>query len=83
VDCPRSSADQSEGLLIPRPQVRILPGALRNGSIFPVVTGTTGNARLFDGYPDLKLELVENRVFDGGLQLLEYVPTVLDGPPGA
>ena len=23
-----------------------------------------------------------NRAFDGGLQLLEYVPTVLDGPPG-
>jgi hypothetical protein len=26
--------------------------------------------------------LVESRTFDGRLQLLEYVPTVLDGPPG-
>jgi len=25
----------------------------------------------------------DSRTFDGGLQLLEYVPTVLDGPPGA
>ena len=28
-------------------------------------------------------ELVDHRTFDGRLQLLEYVPTVLDGPPGA
>jgi hypothetical protein len=35
-----------------------------------------------DGYPDVALELVESRLFDGRLQLLEYVPTVLDGPPG-
>ena len=27
-------------------------------------------------------DLVESRTFDGGLQLLEYVPTVLDGPAG-
>jgi len=26
---------------------------------------------------------VDKRTFDGRLQLLEYVPTVLDGPPGA
>ncbi len=34
-------------------------------------------------YPDVALDLVEKRTFDGRLQLLEYVPTVLDGPPGA
>ena len=39
--------------------------------------------RIFDGYPDIALDLVETRTFDGRLQLLEYVPTVLDGPPGA
>jgi dihydrofolate reductase len=51
--------------------------------VFPVITGATGRDRVLDGYPDVALDLVESRVFDGRLQLLEYVPTVLDGPPGA
>jgi len=49
--------------------------------VFPVITGATGRDRIFDGYPDVRLELVESRLFDGRLQLLEYVPTPLDGPP--
>ena len=49
--------------------------------VFPVITGATGQARFFDKYPDVKLELVDHRLFDGRLQLLEYVPTVLDEPP--
>mgnify|MGYP003543259841 CR=1 FL=1 len=51
--------------------------------VFPVITGATGKERIFDGYPDLTLDLVESRTFDGRLQLLEYVPTVLTGPPGS
>jgi dihydrofolate reductase len=51
--------------------------------VFPVITGSTGRDRIYDGYPDVSLDMVGNRVFDGRLQLLEYVPTVLDGPPGA
>lgn len=51
--------------------------------IFPVITGATGLQRLFEGYPDISLDLVRTRTFDGRLQLLEYVPTVLDGPPDA
>jgi dihydrofolate reductase len=50
--------------------------------VFPVITGATGRERIFDGYPDVALELVESRTFDGRLQLLEYGPTVLEGPPG-
>ncbi|GHF71382.1 dihydrofolate reductase family protein [Amycolatopsis bartoniae] len=50
--------------------------------VFPVITGVTGRERIFDGYPDIVLDLVESRTFDGRLQLLEYVPRVLDGPPG-
>ncbi|WP_430647186.1 dihydrofolate reductase family protein [Agromyces sp. GXS1127] len=50
--------------------------------VFPVITGATGTDRIFDDYPDVRLELVQSRTFEGGLQLLEYVPTVLDGPPG-
>jgi dihydrofolate reductase len=49
--------------------------------VFPVITGATGRERIFDHYPDVALELVDTRTFDGRLQLLEYVPTVLDGPP--
>ena len=49
--------------------------------VFPVITGATGRDRIFDGYPDIALDLVDSRTFDGRLQLLEYVPTVLDGPP--
>jgi hypothetical protein len=44
--------------------------------------GATGKERIFDGYPDIALELIESRTFDDRLQLLEYVPTLLDGPPG-
>lgn len=51
--------------------------------VFPVITGATGRDRIFDGYRDIALELVDHRTFDGRLQLLEYVPTVLDAPPGA
>jgi dihydrofolate reductase len=51
--------------------------------IFPVITGATGQDGIFEGYPDVRLELVQSRTFEGGLQLLEYVPTVLEGPPGA
>jgi len=51
--------------------------------VFPVITGSTGKDRIYDGYPDVSLEMVGSRVFDGRLQLLEYVPTVLSGPPRA
>jgi dihydrofolate reductase len=50
--------------------------------VFPVITGSTGHDRIYDGYPDVALELVNTRLFDGRLQLLEYAPTVLTGPPG-
>lgn len=49
--------------------------------IFPFITGATGQERIFDGYTDVGLELVESRTFDKGMQLLTYVPTLLDGPP--
>ena len=50
--------------------------------VFPVITGATGKERIFDGYPDIALDLIESRTFDDRLQLLEYVPTLLDAPPG-
>jgi dihydrofolate reductase len=50
--------------------------------VFPVITGKTGRERIYDGYPDVGLEMVTSQTFDGQIQLLEYVPTVLAGPPG-
>jgi dihydrofolate reductase len=50
--------------------------------VFPVITGSSGRDGIYDGYPDVSLDLVRNRTFDGRLQLLEYIPTVLAGPPG-
>jgi len=50
--------------------------------VFPVITGSTGRDRIYDGYPDVALDMVASRTFDGRLQLLEYLPTVLAGPPG-
>jgi dihydrofolate reductase len=51
--------------------------------VFPVITGATGSDRIYDGYPDVALEMISSRTFDGRIQLLEYAPTVLAGPPGA
>jgi dihydrofolate reductase len=51
--------------------------------VFPVITGRTGRDRIYDGYSDVSLDMVSSRVFDRRLQLLEYVPTVLDGLPSA
>jgi dihydrofolate reductase len=49
--------------------------------VFPVITGSTGRDRIYDGYPDVSLDLLASRTFDGRLQLVEYRPTVLNGPP--
>jgi dihydrofolate reductase len=49
--------------------------------MFPVITGATGQERIYDGYPDVALDMVASRTFDGQIQLVEYVPRVLDGPP--
>ena len=50
--------------------------------VFPVITGKTGTDRIYDGYPDVGLDMISSRTFDGRSQLVEYVPRVLAGPPG-
>ena len=47
-----------------------------------MITGKTGTDRIYDGYPDVALDMVDSRTFDGQIQLVEYVPRVLRGPPG-
>ncbi|HZQ49429.1 MAG TPA: dihydrofolate reductase family protein [Candidatus Dormibacteraeota bacterium] len=50
--------------------------------VFPVITGSTGRERIYDGYPDVALDMINNRTFDGRIQMLEYAPRILSGPPG-
>ena len=50
--------------------------------VFPVITASTGRDRIYDGYPDVALDMVASRTFDSRIQLLEYAPTVLTSPPG-
>ncbi len=49
--------------------------------MFPVITGATGEERIYDGYPDVALDMIESSTFDGRIQLVEYRPTVLERPP--
>ncbi len=51
--------------------------------VFPVITGSSGRERIYDGYPDVALDMIGSRTFDSRIQLLEYVPTILLSPPGA
>jgi hypothetical protein len=49
--------------------------------MFPVITGATGAERIYDGYPDVALDMIGSRTFDGRTQLVEYRPRVLEHPP--
>jgi len=50
--------------------------------VFPIITGSTGSDWIYEGYPDVALDMISSRTFDGRLQLVEYVPRVLAHPPG-
>lgn len=45
-------------------------------TLFPVITGKTGDAPLFAGAADFDLELLEQRTLDGRTQELIYHPTL-------
>lgn len=45
-------------------------------TIFPVITGQTGDDPIFKGAADFDLELVESRTLDGNIQELTYRPTL-------
>jgi dihydrofolate reductase len=49
--------------------------------MFPVITGATGAERIYDGYPDVALEMIDSRTFDGRIQRVEYRPRVLEHAP--
>ena len=45
-------------------------------TIFPVITGQTGDEPVFQGAPDFDLELIESRTLDGRTQELIYRPSL-------
>ena len=45
-------------------------------TIFPVITGRSGEAPIFGGASDFDLELIESRTLDGRTQELVYRPTL-------
>jgi dihydrofolate reductase len=45
-------------------------------TIFPVITGQTGDEPVFKGAADFDLELIESRTLDGRIQELLYRPTL-------
>ena len=49
--------------------------------MFPVITGATGAERIYDGYPDVALDMIGSRTFDDRIQVVEYRPRVLERPP--
>ena len=45
-------------------------------TLFPVITGRTGEEPIFGGADDFDLELIESRTLDGNTQELIYRPTL-------
>ena len=89
VQAVRAMKEEGSGILSTLGSVSLSRSLLRAGIVdrfrvvmFPVITGATGAERIYDGYPDVALDRVSTRTFDGRIQLLEYVPRVLTAPPG-
>ena len=88
VEAVRALKADGSGILSTIGSLSVARSLLRAGLVdrfrvvmFPVITGATGAERIYDGYPDVALEMTEYRTFDGRIQLVEYRPTVLDRPP--
>lgn len=88
VDAVRAMKQDGSGLLSTIGSLGLSRSLLRAGLVdrfrvvmFPVITGATGAERIYDGYPDVALEMIGSQTFDGGIQLVEYRPLVLDKPP--
>jgi dihydrofolate reductase len=87
VETVRAMKDGAAGLISTIGSVSLCRSLLRAGLVdrfrvvmFPVITGATGAERIYDGYPDVALDMIDHRTFDGRIQLVEYRPRVLDRP---
>lgn len=89
VEAVRAMKEEGSGILSTLGSISLCRSLLKAGLVdrfrvvvFPVITGATGAERIYDGYPDVALDMVSTRTFDGRIQMLEGVPRVLSGPPG-
>jgi len=88
VDVVRAMKEDGSGVLSTLGSISLSRSLVRAGLVdrfrvvmFPVITGATGAERIYDGYPDVALEMIDHRTFDGSIQLVEYRPRVLEHPP--
>jgi dihydrofolate reductase len=88
VEVVRGMKEDGTGLLSTIGSLSLCRSLLRAGLVdrfrvvmFPVITGATGAERIYDGYPDVALDMIDHRTFDGRIQLVEYRPRVLEHPP--
>ena len=88
VEIVRAMKEDGSGTLSTIGSLTLCRSLLRAGLVdrfrvvmFPVITGATGAERIYDGYPDVALEMIDSRTFDGRIQLVEYRPSVLEHPP--
>ena len=88
VEAVRAMKAEGEGILGTLGSLTLARSLLVGGVVdrfrvvmFPVITGATGEERIYDGYPDVALEMTDHATIDGGIQLVEYRPRVLDRPP--
>ena len=88
VQAVRAMKAEGDGLLSTLGSVSLCRSLLKAGLVdrfrvvmFSVITGATGANPFYDGYPDVALEMIDHRLFDGRTLLLEYRPRVLEHPP--
>ena len=88
VDAVRAMKQDGSDLLSTIGSLSLCRSLLRAGLVdrfrvvmFPVITGATGAERIYDGYPDVALEMIDSRTFDRSIQLVEYRLRVLEHPP--
>jgi dihydrofolate reductase len=88
IEAVRAMKADGPGLLSTIGSISLCRSLLRAGIVdrfrvvmFPVITGATGSERIYDGYPDVELNMVASRTFDERIQLVEYRPRVLEHPP--
>src|SRR4051795_8625524 len=68
VDAVRAMKENGSGLLSTIGSLSLCRSLLRGGLVdrfrivlFPVITGATGSQRIYDGYPDVALDMIESR----------------------
>ncbi|MFC5233341.1 dihydrofolate reductase family protein [Pseudonocardia zijingensis] len=88
VEAVRAMKENESGILTTVGSLTLCRSLLRAGLVdrfrvgmFPVITGATGAERIYDGYPDVALEMIDQRTFDGRILMVEYKPRVLEHPP--